>query len=105
MPGPSMSSSDPRRPWTERYRCVERLRVPRTWLLPLCALTRHEKDGQTAQVWPVDMRKRTLLLSNLPYRSKGKSYRLLLALALVELGCVMRGGDPVSHQADDLSCR
>jgi hypothetical protein len=44
------------------------------------------------------MRKKSLLLSNLPYGLKGNSYKLRLALALVELGCVMRGDDPVSSQ-------
>jgi hypothetical protein len=47
-------------------------------------------------VWLIDMRKKSPLLSNFPYGLKGNSYKLRLALALVELGCVMRGDDPVS---------
>jgi hypothetical protein len=40
------------------------------------------------------VRKKSTLLSNLPYGLPGNSYKLSLALALVELGCVMRGDGP-----------
>jgi hypothetical protein len=54
---------------------------------------------QHATATPPSVRKKTLLLSNLPYGLEDDCDRLLLALALVEHGGVMRGDDPVSPQA------
>ena len=66
---------------------------------------RPEKHDQLRAAEAEVRRKKVPLLSNLPYGLKGDSYKLLLALALVELGCVMRGDDPVSPQAGDHSGR
>jgi hypothetical protein len=55
-----------------------------------------EKDGKAGAAETYAQRKKLPFLSNLPYGLWLRSYKLLLALALVELGCVMRGDDPVS---------
>jgi hypothetical protein len=55
-----------------------------------------EKGSQAGAVKADTTRKKPTFLSNLPYGPQGNSYKLLTALALVELGCVMRGDDPVS---------